>query len=103
MKFKNIFFVLVKRTSADSHSLRGLLHSDDSLGFQKLLRLHNLQKHLRHCPLFDYIKTAKENGDKYSKRIAFELAVKGWVQEGFMNLYQSTVELFSGREVEYPD
>ena len=52
---------------------------------------------------FDYIKTAKENGDKYSKRIAFELAVKGWVQEGFMNLYQSTVELFSGREVEYPD
>ena len=52
---------------------------------------------------FDYIETAKENGDKYSKRIAFELAVKGAVQEGFMKLYQSVVELFTGRQVTYPD
>ena len=52
---------------------------------------------------FDYIKTAKENGDKYSKRIAFELAVKGTVQEGFMKLYQSVVELFADRQVTYPD
>lgn len=51
---------------------------------------------------FDYIKTAKENGDKYSKRIAFELAVKGAVQEGFMKLYQSVVELFADRQVTYP-
>lgn len=52
---------------------------------------------------FDYIKTAKENGDKYSKRIAFELAVKGDVQENFLKLYQSVVELFTGRQVTYPD
>ena len=51
---------------------------------------------------FDYIKTAKDNGDKYSTRIAFELAVKGAVQEGFMKLYQSVVELFAGRQVTYP-
>ena len=52
---------------------------------------------------FSYIKTAKENGDKYSTRIAFELAVKGAVQEGFMKLYQSVVELITGRQVTYPD
>lgn len=52
---------------------------------------------------FDYIKTAKDNGDKYSKRIAFELAVKGKVQETFLNLWQSAVELFANRTVTYPD
>ena len=51
---------------------------------------------------FDYIKTAKDNGDKYSTRIAFELAVKGCVQEGFLKLWQSVVELFTGRTVTYP-
>lgn len=52
---------------------------------------------------FGYIKTAKDNGDYYSTRLAFELAVKGTVQEGFMKLYQSVVELFTGRQVAYPD
>ena len=52
---------------------------------------------------FDYIATAKDNGDKYSGRLAFELAVKGGVQKAFMNLYQSVIELFSGRTVTYPD
>lgn len=52
---------------------------------------------------FDYIKTAKDNGDKYSTRIAFELAVKGGVQERFMKIYQSVVELVTGRTVTYPD
>ena len=52
---------------------------------------------------FSYIKTAKDNGDKYSTRLAFELAVKGTVQEGFMKLYQSIVELITGRQVTYPD
>lgn len=51
---------------------------------------------------FSYIKTAKDNGDKYSSRIAFELAVKGGVQEGFLKLYQSVVELITGRQVTYP-
>lgn len=51
---------------------------------------------------FSYIKTAKDNGDKYSNRIAFELAVKGGVQEGFLKLYQSVVELITGRQVTYP-
>ena len=51
---------------------------------------------------FGYIKTAKENGDKYSPRLAFELAVKGFVQKGYLKLYQSVVELISGRQVTYP-
>ena len=51
---------------------------------------------------FDYMDIAKENGDKYSKRIAFELAVKGTVQKGFLKLYQSVVEFISGRQVTYP-
>ena len=52
---------------------------------------------------FDYIETAKDNGDKYSKRLAFELAVKGGVQKAFLKIYQSAVELFTGRQVTYPD
>ena len=52
---------------------------------------------------FDYIDTAEENGDKYSKRIAFELAVKGKVQKAFLKIWQSTVELFTDRTVSYPD
>ena len=51
---------------------------------------------------FGYIKTAKDNGDKYSLRIAFELAVKGSVQEVFLKLYQSVVERITGRQVTYP-
>ncbi len=52
---------------------------------------------------FDYIETAKDNGDKYSTRIAFELAVKGGVQERFMKIYQSVVEFVTSRTVTYPD
>ncbi len=52
---------------------------------------------------FGYIKTAKDNGDKYSTRIAFELAVKGSVQEIYLKLYKSVIELFTGRQVSYPD
>ena len=52
---------------------------------------------------FAYMDTAKDNGDKYSKRIALELAVKGKAQEIFMNLWQSAVELFTNRTVTYPD
>ena len=52
---------------------------------------------------FSYIKTAKDNGDKYSGRLAFELAIKGAVQKGYMNIYQSLIELFTGRTVTYPD
>ena len=51
---------------------------------------------------FSYIKTAKDNGDRYSARLAFELAVKGSVQEGYLKLYQSVVELLTGRQVTYP-
>ena len=52
---------------------------------------------------FGYIKTAKDNGDKYSTRIAFELAVKGSIQEIYLKLYKSVIELFTGRQVSYPD
>ena len=52
---------------------------------------------------FSYIKTAKDNGDKYSPRIALELAVKGMAQELAMKLWHSVVELFTGRTVVYAD
>lgn len=52
---------------------------------------------------FGYIKTAKDNGDKYSFRIALELAVKGKAQEICMKLWHSVIELFTGRTVVYPD
>ena len=52
---------------------------------------------------FGYIKTAKDNGDKYSGRLAFELAVKGAAQKAYMKIYQSVIELFTGRTVTYPD
>ncbi|MBR4286422.1 MAG: metallophosphoesterase [Clostridia bacterium] len=52
---------------------------------------------------FDYIAVAKDNGDYYSTRMAFELAVKGKTQEICMNLWQSMIELFTGRTVVYPD
>ena len=52
---------------------------------------------------FGYIETAKDNGDKYSTRIALELAVKGSVQEFFMKLFNSFIELITGRQVVYPD
>ena len=52
---------------------------------------------------FGYIRTAKDNGDKYSGRLAFELAVKGAAQKAYMKIYQSVIELFTGRTVTYPD
>ena len=52
---------------------------------------------------FGYIKTARDNGDKYSTRIALELAVKGKAQEICMKLWHSVIELFTGRTVVYPD
>ncbi len=52
---------------------------------------------------FGYMKTAKDNGDKYSTRIAFELAVKGTAQKICMKLWHSVIELFTGRAVVYPD
>ena len=52
---------------------------------------------------FSYIKTTKENGDKYSIRLSLELAVKGVAQKAYMNIYQAAVELFTGRTVTYPD
>lgn len=69
----------------------------------KLKILHIADTHLNYDKHFDYIETAEDNGDRYSKRLAFELAVKGSVQEGFLKLYQSVVELFTGRQVTYPD
>lgn len=51
---------------------------------------------------YRYIKTAKDNGDDYSLKIAVELAVKGAVQEFFMKLYQTAVELIMFRRVAYP-
>lgn len=53
---------------------------------------------------FSYLKSVLKDGDNYTKRIAFELAVKGKVQEIFSStIYQGFVELFTGRTVTYPD
>lgn len=51
---------------------------------------------------YSYIGTAKDNGDDYSLKLAAELAVKGSVQEFFMNLYQTLVEIIMFRKVAYP-
>lgn len=51
---------------------------------------------------FGYIKTAKDNGDDYSFKLAVELAVKGKVQEFFMKLYHTAVEIIMFRKVAYP-
>ena len=45
----------------------------------------------------------KESGDKYSKKISYELAVKGRTQKIFNEIYQSVIEFFSKRTVTYPD
>ncbi len=52
---------------------------------------------------YGYLGEISKDADKYTKRIALELAVKGSAQESFMKLYQSVVELFTGRTVAYPD
>ena len=51
----------------------------------------------------DYAKVQKESGDKYSRKISYELAVKGKTQEIFTNIYQPVVEFFTRRTVTYPD
>ena len=51
----------------------------------------------------DYAKAQKESGDKYSKKISYELAVKGKTQKIFNEIYQSVIEFFSKRTVTYPD
>ncbi len=51
----------------------------------------------------DYAKAQKESGDKYSKKISYELAVKGKKQKLFGEFYQSAVELITKRTVVYPN
>lgn len=51
----------------------------------------------------DYAKAQKESGDKYSKKISYELAVKGKAQKLFGEFYQSAVELITKRTVVYPN
>ena len=51
----------------------------------------------------DYAKAQKESGDKYSKKISYELAVKGKTQKLFGEFYQSAVELITKRTVVYPN
>lgn len=50
----------------------------------------------------EYARQERKNGDKYSKRISYELAVKGRTQKIFGNLYQSVVEFFYDKQVTYP-
>ena len=51
----------------------------------------------------DYAKLQKESADKYSKKISYELAVKGSTQKLFSGIYQSAVEFITGRTVTYPN
>lgn len=52
---------------------------------------------------FEYAKAKKQSGDKYSYKIARELAIKGSIQKTVSNIYRSLVEIFTGRQVTYPD
>ena len=70
--------------------------NDTSTYTTRVERLYDVFDH-------DYAKAQKESGDKYSKRISYELAVKGRTQKIFTEIYQSVVEFFTGRTVTYPD
>ncbi len=68
--------------------------NDTSVYETRVVRLYDL---------FDFGYFFAEDGDKYSKRIAFELAVKGGVQKAATGLFKTLVEVFTGRQVTYPD
>ena len=70
--------------------------NDTSTYTTRVERLYDVFDH-------DYAKAQKESGDKYSKKISYELAVKGRTQKIFTKIYQSAVEFFTGRTVTYPD
>jgi hypothetical protein len=70
--------------------------NDTSTYTTRVERLYDVFDH-------DYAKARKESGDKYSKKISYELAVKGRTQKIFTKIYQSVVEFFTGRTVTYPD
>ena len=70
--------------------------NDTSTYTTRVERLYDVFDH-------DYAKEQKESGDKYSKKISYELAVKGRTQKIFTEIYQSVVEFFTGRTVTYPD
>jgi hypothetical protein len=70
--------------------------NDTSTYITRVERLYDVFDH-------DYAKEQRESGDKYSKKISYELAVKGRTQKIFTEIYQSVVELFTGRTVTYPD
>lgn len=70
--------------------------SDTSTYTTRVERLYDVFDH-------GYAKEQRASGDKYSKRISFELAVKGRTKKIFTEIYQSVVEFITGRTVTYPD
>lgn len=52
---------------------------------------------------FEAVKAEKENGDKFTYRMACEFAVKGKIQKTASNIYRKIVETFTDRQVTYPD
>ena len=51
----------------------------------------------------EVVKEEKQNGDKFTYKMAREFAVKGKIQKTASNIYRKVVETFTGRQVTYPD
>lgn len=52
---------------------------------------------------FESVKEEKQNGDKFTHKMAREFAVKGIVQKFFTEVYGSFIESVTDRQVTYPD
>ncbi|MBQ4572284.1 MAG: metallophosphoesterase [Clostridia bacterium] len=52
---------------------------------------------------FETVKEEKQNGDKFTYRMACEFAVKGKIQKTASNIYRKITETFTDRQVTYPD
>lgn len=51
----------------------------------------------------EVVKEEKQNGDKFTYKMAREFAVKGKIQKAASNIYRKFTETFTGRQVTYPD
>ena len=51
----------------------------------------------------EVVKEEKQNGDKFTYKMAREFAVKGKIQKTASNIYRKIAETFTGRQVTYPD
>ena len=52
---------------------------------------------------FETVKEEKQNGDKFTYKMAREFAFKGMVQKFATDVYGKFIESVTGRQVTYPD